>query len=109
VRDQRERLLDILEAIERAEKHAEKGRAVFEQDELVQVWILYHLQVIGEAARSLESEFQESFPEIPWGKIIGMRNILVHHYFEIDTDIVWSVVESDLPRLKQQIQSLLED
>ena len=109
MRDQRERLLDILEAIERAEKHAEKGRAVFERDELVQVWILHHLQIIGEAARSLEPEFQERFPEIPWGKIIGMRNVLVHHYFEIDTDIVWSVVEKDLPVLKRQVQELLRD
>lgn len=109
MREHRERLLDILEAIERTEKHAEKGRAVFERDELVQVWVLYHLQVIGEAARTLETEFRESFPEIPWSKIIGMRNVLVHHYFEIDIDIVWSVVATNLPVLKQQIQELLRD
>jgi uncharacterized protein with HEPN domain len=107
VRDRRERLLDILEAIERTEKYAEQGRSVFENDELVQVWTLHHLQIIGEAARSLEPDIRETFPEIPWTKIIGMRNVLVHHYFEIDTEIVWSVVEKDLPLLKKQIQALL--
>jgi uncharacterized protein with HEPN domain len=108
VRDQRERLLDILEAIERTEKYAEKGRGAFEEDELVQIWILHHLQIIGEAARSLDPAFRESFAEIPWTEIIGMRHILVHHYFEIDTEIAWSVVERDLPALKGQIQILLE-
>ncbi|MEA2603201.1 MAG: hypothetical protein QOF89_4193 [Acidobacteriota bacterium] len=74
----------------------------------MQIWTLHHLQIIGEAARSLEPEVRESFPEISWTKIIGMRNILVHHYFEIDTAIVWSVVERDLPLLKGQIQALLQ-
>jgi uncharacterized protein with HEPN domain len=108
VRDDRERLLDILEAIERTEKHAQRGRSVFEKDELVQIWILHHLQIIGEAARSLDPDVRDRFPEIPWPKIIGMRHILVHHYFEIDTELVWSVVERDLPVLKQQIRDLLE-
>ena len=108
MRDHRERLLDILEAIERTEKYTEQGRSAFEQDELVQVWTLHHLQIIGEASRSLDPEFRDQFPEIPWAEIIGMRNILVHQYFEIDTDLVWSVVERDLPVLKKTIQSILE-
>jgi uncharacterized protein with HEPN domain len=108
VRDDRERLLDILEAIERAEKYAAQGKEAFLRDELVQVWILHHLQVIGEATRALDPSFREEFPEIPWTKIIGMRNILVHHYFEIDTEIVWAVVEEDLPSLKEKVRAALE-
>ena len=108
MRDQRERLFDILEAIERTERYAERGRAAFERDELVQVWTLHHLQIIGEAARSLKPEFRERFPEVPWDKIIGMRHVLVHHYFEIDTEIAWSVVERDLSSLKGHIQTLLQ-
>ena len=107
MREQRERLRDILEAIERVEKYAARGKATFENDELVQVWILHHLQVIGEAARALKPELKENFPDIPWVDIIGMRNVLVHHYFEIDTEIVWTVVERDLPSLKTLIQELL--
>ena len=108
MREQQERLRDILEAIERTEKYAARGKAAFEKDELVQVWILHQLQIIGEAARSLDPEFKENLPEIPWTDIIGMRHVLVHHYFEIDTEIIWSVVERDLPSLKEQAQKLLE-
>lgn len=108
MREDRERLLDILEAIERIEKYASLGREAFFQDELVQIWILHHLQILGEAARTLDPLFQEQFPEIPWSQIIGMRNILVHHYFEIDTEIVWNVVENDLPSLRELIRRSLE-
>lgn len=52
MRDERERLLDIQEAVERIERYAARGRAAFEQDELIQIWVLYHLQIIGEAART---------------------------------------------------------
>lgn len=108
MRGHRERLQDILEAIERVEKYAARGKAAFDQDELVQVWILHHLQVIGEAARSLSPEIMETLPEIPWSDIIGMRTVLVHHYFEIDSEIVWSVVEKDLAPLKERVRAQLE-
>jgi len=97
MRNERERLLDILEAIERIEKYAEEGKEVFEADELIQTWIVHHITIIGEACRSLSNEFQANYANVPWTDIIGMRNILVHHYFGIDTDAVWSVVERDLP------------
>jgi uncharacterized protein with HEPN domain len=48
------------------------------------------------------------YPEVPWSQMIGMRNILTHNYFEIDLDVVWSVVERDLPNLKQQIEAILK-
>ena len=47
-------------------------------------------------------------PDLPWSGITGMRNILVHHYFEVDTDIVWSVVEKDLPDLKAKLLEILD-
>ena len=95
-----ERLKDIAEAIAAIEKHAAKGRAAFENDELIQTWMLHHLLILGEAAARLSDEFRESHAEIPWSQIIGMRNILVHDYFAIDLDIVWRVIETNLPQLK---------
>jgi len=108
VRDDRERLQDILEAIERIERYSAKGRKAFESDELVQNWIVRHLQIIGEATRSLSLDLREKHPDISWSKIIGMRNILVHDYFGIDVDVVWSAVERDLPELKRKITALLK-
>ncbi len=58
MRDDRERLFDILEAIERIDKYASKGRPAFEDDELIQTWVLHHLQLIGEATRALSTEFR---------------------------------------------------
>ena len=86
MRSERERLLDILEAIERIEKYAEEGKDVFESDELIQIWVVHHITIIGEACRKLSNEFQANHANVPWVDIIGMRNILIHHYFGIDTD-----------------------
>jgi uncharacterized protein with HEPN domain len=107
MRDDRERLLDIKEAMENVQKYASRGRDAFKNDELIQTWILHHIQILGEAAARLSDEFQERHPDIPWFKIIGMRNILVHDYFGIDIEAVWSVVENDLPVLYDQIRRLL--
>ena len=108
MRSERERLLDILEAIERIEKYAEEGKDAFDADELIQTWIVHHITIIGEACRSLSDDFQARYVNIPWADIIGMRNILVHHYFGIDTEAVWSVVVRDIPELKLNIQVILK-
>lgn len=107
MRDNREKLQDILEAIERIDRYAIQGRPAFEQNELIQNWFTQNLQIIGEASRSLSSAIRDQHPEFPWAKIIGMRNILTHNYFEIDLDIVWLAVEQELPNLKQAISAIL--
>lgn len=109
MKNDRERLSDIQEAIARIEKHAQKGRSAFENEELLQTWVVHHLQIIGEASRGLTSEFRACHPEIPWSKIVGMRNILVHDYFGIDVEIVWSVVEKELPILQGQIEAISKE
>ena len=65
-----------------------------------------HLQIVGEAASRISVDTQIRFPEVPWGKMIGMRHVLVHGHFEIDLEIVWSVIEKDLLSLKERIQSV---
>jgi len=107
MRDDREKLQDILEAIERIERYAVQGRSAFEHNELIQTWFTQNLQIIGEASRSLSSTIRNQYPEIPWTNMIGMRNILTHNYFEIDLDIVWVVVEQELPTLKQNVENIL--
>ena len=109
MRDPRERLLDILEAIERIERYASQGKAAFERDELIQVWMVSHIQIIGEASNALPQEFQMQYPEVPWRNIVGMRHILVHNYFEVDLDVVWTTLERDIPPLKQAIEAMLAE
>jgi uncharacterized protein with HEPN domain len=108
MRGDQERLLDIQDAIARIEKYAARGREAFEQDELIQSWMVRHLQIIGEAARTLSDVFRQQHSDWPWPQIIGMRNILVHNYFEIDAAIVWTVVEAHLPDLKGKVAAALQ-
>ncbi len=108
MRDPRERLRDMLEAIAAIERHLGADRAAFEDDELLQTWFVHHLQIIGEAANALPDDVRAMAPGIPWHKIIGMRNVLVHGYFEIDTDIVWNAAKREVPALKPEVEELLE-
>lgn len=78
MRDPQERLKDILDAITRIEKYTTQGREAFEESELIQIWVIHHLQIIGEAAARLGKDFHAAHPEIPWSRIIAMRNILVY-------------------------------
>lgn len=107
MRDDTERLQDILEAITQIERYAIQGQECFRTDELIQVWIVHHLQIVGEAAASLSEEFQAQHTEVPWPAIIAFRNILVHEYFRIDLDTVWRIVERDLPALKHSAEKIL--
>ncbi len=107
MRDDRQRLRDILEAIDRIQDRTGEGREAFEDNELLQVWVIYHLQVLGEAALHVSESLRSTHPDIPWQQIIGMRHILVHGYFQTDVDIVWQVVARDLPILRSQVADLL--
>jgi uncharacterized protein with HEPN domain len=109
MRSDRDRFLDIFEAIEKIDQYSIQGKQAFETNELIQVWIVRNLQIIGEASDRISLETQNRFPSIPWKKIIGMRHVLVHGYFDIDLAIVWSVIENDLPSLKDQVQKALQD
>jgi len=107
LRDPAERLRDIVEAIAAIERHSNGKKEAFERDELLQTWFVRHLQIIGEAARVIPEEIRALAPEIPWHQLAGMRNILVHGYFEIDTDLVWDAVARDVPALRPAIARLL--
>jgi uncharacterized protein with HEPN domain len=107
MRSDRDRLLDILEAVEKIEKYVEKGRERFFGDELIQIWTMYHIQVIGEAATNLSPALCRQYPEIPWADVVAMRNVLIHQYFGIDLQQVWDTVTIDLPKLKRDINAIL--
>lgn len=109
MKDDRERLLDIVEAIERIGRYVCRGRPAFEKDELLQTWVVHHIQIIGEAARKVSEPLRLAHPEIPWSQIIAMRNILVHDYFGVDVEEVWSTVERDLPDLKTKVLRIIGD
>jgi uncharacterized protein with HEPN domain len=76
---------------------------------LIQTWILHPLRIIGEAPRKLSPGLKSRTSQVPWAKIVGMRHILVHHYFDIDLLAVWNVVAGDLPDLKKKLIAILKE
>ena len=109
MRSDRERLRDILEAIARINKYVAAGRTSFDANELVQNWVVSHIQQIGEACWGLSQRLKAKHPEVPWDEIVGMRHVLVHNYFEIDLGAVSVVLDKDLPVLKPQIEAILAE
>ncbi len=69
--------------------------------------VIRNIEIIGEAASHIPIEIQERYSDIPWSQMKGMRNILIHEYFGVDTEILWQTVQEDLPLLKGKIRQLL--
>ena len=103
------RVGDILRAISSIQKLT--ADMVFEEfisEETIIKAVLYDFIVMGEAARNISTDVQESYPQIPWLLMGDMRNIVAHEYFRIDLEIVWDSIQNDLEPLAIQLQSLLE-
>jgi len=106
-RDNRFRLQDILDAIDRIGSYVEGiTYEDFLADRKTQDAVTRNVEIIGEAARSLSEQFKQEHSSIPWQDIVDMRNVIVHHYFGILPDVVWDVIENELPTLRSQLAKL---
>ncbi len=107
MRDDFERLFDIQEAIEKIEKYFDKNKII--RDELLQAAIVRYLEIIGEASRYLSEETKNKSPETEWSKIVSFRNFVVHNYFDVDWEIIYKVIDEDIPKLKEQVKKLIKE
>lgn len=106
--DDRGRLQDMLEAAEEAAALSQgKTRADVEADRVLNLAFTRLLEIIGEAAARLSREFRQTYPAIPWADIIGLRNRLIHNYRAVDFDILWPIIEQDLPSLIAGLRAIL--
>jgi uncharacterized protein with HEPN domain len=69
--------------------------------------VAFEFTTMGEAARAIPEEIQEKYPEIPWGKMQGIRNVLVHEYFRLDEEILWNASQNDIPPLIAALEELV--
>ncbi|PYJ92376.1 MAG: hypothetical protein DME62_13010 [Verrucomicrobia bacterium] len=79
------------------------------KDDVVRLAIERALEVIGEAANRFPAEFRAKYPDVEWRKIIGMRNVLIHGYDIVQSDVLWDTVQESLPTLLNQIEQMLRD
>ncbi len=93
----------ILERVERIDYEE------FKSDKILYGGIVYYTMIIGEAAYKLSPQFVRVYPEVAWQDIADMRHHLVHGYYQVDSSIVWAVVQHDLKPLRTQIDKLLSD
>ena len=94
-------MLDV--SVQAVEKLLGIDREEFEEDENLRLALAHLIQMIGEAARRVSAESQQRYPQIPWSDVIGMRHKIVHDYLDVDFDVVWEVVTTDLPELIGQL------
>lgn len=105
-RDAEVLLEDILQAMSKIERYCSgMDRASFLADDKTADAVVRNIGIIGEAVKQLPANFKDQYPGVPWNQIAGLRNRIVHDYAGIDLEIIWEVVQSSLPRFREQIDS----
>lgn len=101
-------LLDMLDSAREAVSIVgNQTLAEFEEDRLNQLSVLKLIEIVGEAANQVGDDTRKALPNIPWNDVVGMRNRLVHGYFDIDYEVVWNTVKLDLPSLIDRLEPIV--
>jgi uncharacterized protein with HEPN domain len=108
MKDHKVYLIHILEAVNAIENFvAGKGLEDFESDDLLQSAVIRKFEIIGEATKRIPENIKSMKPSIPWRSLAGMRDVMIHDYFFLETNEIWNTVHKDLPILKAQIKDLI--
>jgi uncharacterized protein with HEPN domain len=103
------RVEHILEAIRKIDRYtASMTEESFQTSEITVDAVIRNFQIVGEAARKIPDDVQQSYPEIPWSLMQGMRHVLVHAYDAVKLDVVWRTIQQDLPALVEPLTRILD-
>jgi len=94
---------DLLESVDRIEDYIpDQTKETFSEDKKTVDAVIRNLEIIGEACTHIPEDIRERYPEVPWTKVVGLRNVVIHHYFGVDVDTIWFIITRQLPELKKQ-------
>ncbi|HEX9991147.1 MAG TPA: DUF86 domain-containing protein [Chloroflexia bacterium] len=105
-------LRHILDAIKKIESYVSIGKPVFMETSHWQDAVIRQLEIIGEATKHISDDLRSQHSEIPWRRIAGLRDVLIHNYMGVDLAAVWEITQKDIPQLKEYVSSIsggLED
>jgi len=101
---------DILEAISKIERYVQSHNAeTFNSDDKTVDAVARNLEIIGEAAKRMPEEFKSSHCEIEWAKIVGLRNRIIHAYFGLDNEIIWNILQHDIPAFRKAMGAVQQE
>ncbi len=109
MKDDRTYLLHIRDAIERIRAYTDGGKPEFLAKPIIQDAVIRNLEVIGEAAKQVSDDLRSEYPDVPWSKMTGLRDVLIHGYMTVDLEIVWDVVSNRLPKVAKSVSAVLQD
>jgi len=104
----RDHLQAIDTAIAQIERYQLRGKKQFLENELIRTWILFQLQAIGKAAAALSAETRHAAPQIPWLDLVDFRHWLLRDEYRSNVELIWAIVEQQMPKLKVEIQALIQ-
>jgi uncharacterized protein with HEPN domain len=96
----------MLECMDRIDEYTERDRERFFSSTLVRDAVVRNLQTLAESSQHLSSALKEAYRSVPWRDISGFRNILVHDYLGVDPEVIWSVIDLDLPGLRDALEQM---
>ena len=100
---------DILEAIGKIDRYlAGMDKAGFLADSKTVDSVIRNLEIIGEATKRLPKSIKDAYPSVPWGQIVGLRNRVIHDYFGVDLELVWTIVKNDMPSYQHALAGILQ-
>lgn len=109
---QREYILyleDMFQSMQKIEEYlGDLDFKKFKRSPMVVDAIIRNFEIIGEASKNIPHEIQEKYPEIPWRKMYGLRNLIAHEYFGIDYEMIWEIAKNNLPQNRKDLASLIE-
>lgn len=101
---------DALVAVDKIARYTENvNYDDFCQNEMMVDAVLRNLEVLGEAARNVPDEIKVKYPHVPWKRMVGLRNIVIHEYFGIDLENIWKIIDENVPETRSELVKILKD